>query len=149
MSVYRYFGRDYFTLSANYAVIIINDLTIESGSQQYVKAIFFYKILFDVGFVDEPHDILSIILNKSTSLPHLDFLCLLRQRYFLVITYELFDNQISLVNRMFRRTSRLLIDGIPNRPNRARIMTCIVQTSYHLYHDRYCKCTLVIVKGHN
>ena len=131
MKVYRYFGRDYFTLSANYAVIIIHDLTIESGSQQYmsttIKAIIFYKILFDVGFVGGPRDILSIVLNKSTSLPHLDFLCLLRQRYFLVITYELFDNQISLVNRIIRRTSRLLIDGIPNRRNRARIMTCIVQ----------------------
>jgi len=92
-----------------------------------IKAIIFYKILFDVGFVGGPRDILSIVLNKSTSLPHLDFLCLLRERFSLVITYELFENQISLVNRMFRRTSRLLIDGIPKRRNRARIMTCIVQ----------------------
>jgi hypothetical protein len=56
-----------------------------------IKAIIFYKILFDVGFVGGPRDILSIVLNKSTSLSHLDFLCLLRERFSLVITYELFE----------------------------------------------------------
>jgi len=57
-----------------------------------IKAIIFYKILFDVGFVGGPHDILSIVTNKSTSLHYLDFLCLLRERFSLVITYELFEN---------------------------------------------------------
>jgi len=31
-----------------------------------IKTIIFYKILFDVGFVGGPRDILSIVLNKST-----------------------------------------------------------------------------------
>jgi hypothetical protein len=68
VKAYRYFGREYFISPGNYAVVSIIKLIVECSSHSKstkIKALSFYKILFDPRFIGRPREIiLVIVLNK-------------------------------------------------------------------------------------